>query len=292
MKSKLCSCIAIILLQFIPFIQAEDQTIFLAILARNKAHLLPHYLQCIERLQYPKELMTVYINTNDNVDQTEEILREWMQEHERTYHEIIFESSHHTLDDSTPHEWTVQRLKILGLIRNRSLEMAKQLKCAYYFVVDCDNFIAPRTLKVLIDKKKPIIAPMLYSIPEPNDPNSNFFYAVTKDGYYTDHPDYYRILSREWIGTFPVPLVHCTYLIDASYLDLLSYTGDTDEYEFIIFARNARNNLVDQYICNEEIFGTNLNFYRKMTLNEEAERVKTIPLTDFMLDDAESRHKE
>ena len=46
---------------------------------------------------------------------------------------------------------------MLGAIRNKSLQQAKEQKCDFYFVVDCDKFITPCTLKELVNKDKPII---------------------------------------------------------------------------------------------------------------------------------------
>lgn len=34
--------------------------VMIAILARNAAHSLPHYLGCIERLEYPKERIAIW----------------------------------------------------------------------------------------------------------------------------------------------------------------------------------------------------------------------------------------
>lgn len=260
-----------------------DKTVFLTILARNKAHLLPYYFEMIENIDYDKQLITVYINTNNNSDNTKEMLQDWIQSHKDQYNAIVFASKDVKLDETKPHEWTIERLKHLAKIRNKSLKMAKEYNVDYYLVIDCDNFIAPYTLKELIKKDKPIIAPMLRSFPEPNDIASNFFCAVTSNGYYQSHPDYLKILERKKVGTFKVPVVHCTYLIKAEYLDKLSYTDGTNDYEFIIFSRTARNNNIDQYICNEKVFGTNLNFWTKVTLEEEAAIIKTLPRAYFML---------
>lgn len=259
---------------------AEEKTVFLTILARNKAHLLPKFLECIDRQDYDKSLITVYINTNNNDDNTVEILENWIQQNQSEYHAILFEEHHLArMDNSTPHEWTKERLRALAEIRNKSLKLALEMGTDYYFVVDCDNFITPCTLKYLVEQDKPIIAPMLISQPEPNDPSSNFFAAVSWNGYWADSPDYYRILYRDWVGTFKVPLVHCTYLINSSYLNQLSYTDLTDDYEFIIFSRTARRKGVGQYICNEEDFGVNLNFFDKPTREEEARRFQLIEST-------------
>jgi hypothetical protein len=281
MQKKFFPLFLLSVLLFIPHSQAQtkpqDKTVLLAILARNKEHTLPYYLHCIDSLDYNKKLITVYINTNNNEDNTKEILERWVRINRHFYRSVIFENPEvQGLSQTKPHEWTKERLKILGNIRNKSLQKAKEALSDYYFVVDCDNFITPCTLSVLIEKDKPIIAPMLQAIPEPNETYSNFFCDVNKNGYYKHHPAYFKILDKEIVGTFKVPVVHCTYLIETEYIDRLSYTDHTKAHEFVIFSRSARNNNVDQYICNEKEFGCLLHFRANLTLEEEKNKTQEI----------------
>jgi hypothetical protein len=276
--------IAFLLVWIFPLLgNMEGQEVFFTILARNKEHILPAFLKSIENLDYNKKLITLYINTNNNVDGTATVLATWAKEKESLYKQIIFESHEvQNLSYGTPHEWTTDRLHALALIRNRSLALAKESNCDFYFIVDCDNFIIPSTLSDLVTKDLPIVAPMLQSIPEPGDVSSNFFSAVTDTGYYQDSPEYREILLRKKIGTFKEPLVHCTYLIKSNYLDQLSYTDGTSDYEFIIFAKMARNKKINQYICNEKNYGYNINFYKKLTLEEEKEAFSKINIEDLL----------
>lgn len=262
--------------------QEKEKTVFLAILARNQGHFLPRYLQTLENLDYDKKRMTVYINTNNNEDDTKEILEEWIVKNRQHYQNILYEAHElAALDETPPHDWSLGRLKVMGQIRNRSIQLAKESKVDYYFVADCDNFIAPHTLKTLMDKDKPIIAPLLYSIPDKQDFNCTYYCAVDERGYYCEHPYYWSIFFREKKGTFIVPLVHATYLIKGEYLDRLTYEDGTDEMEFIIFSNSARSNGIEQYICNECDFGVQFAFLDKtITREEEKKRVKaflTIP---------------
>lgn len=257
--------------------EKETKTVFLTILARNKEHVLPKYLDCIEKLDYDKKLITVYINTNNNCDRTEEILKEWAAAHKQEYAAIIFES--HQIEELTgtnPHEWPKERFKIIASLRNKSLQKGKESGCDYYFVADCDNFLTPCTLKTLVSKDKPIIAPLLRSVPASYDVYANYFYDVNERGYYEEHPDYYKILHRTKRGTFQAPVVHCTYLIKKEYLDQLNYMDGSDDWEFIIFSRIARQKQIDQYICNEKVFGTQLHFNRSITLEEEKAAIQHI----------------
>lgn len=254
---------------------SAKKTVLIAILAKDKAHILPHYLQCIERLDYDKKLITIYINTNNNSDNTKEVLQNWMESRKSQYKAIHFENrEYESLPNTRPHEWINERFKVLGAIRNKSMKKAKECDCDYYFVVDCDNFITPQTLSTLIKEDKPIIAPMLKPIPEEGDFYSNFFCDVNEYGYYKPHPDYYDIFLRKKIGTFKAPVVHCTYLIKSEYIDKLTYVDGSDDYEFVIFSKSARENNVDQYICNKEDFGTLIHLKDDFTLEDEIKELQ------------------
>jgi glycosyltransferase involved in cell wall biosynthesis len=255
----------------------DNKKVLLAILAKNKAHVLPKFLDCIDKLEYNKKLITLYINTNNNSDNTKEMLESWVQKNGASYASVIFESHHVAEDKQTkPHEWTAERFKVLGNIRNKSMQKTKEAGCDYYFVVDCDNFITPCTLRTLLSKDKPIIAPMLRAKPEAGDCYSNYFCNVTENGYYAHHDNYMKILTNEMHGTFEAPVVHCTYLIKAECIDKLTYVDNTNDYEFVIFSRSARKNTVGQYICNEKDFGFLVHFYDDISLEEEKNRVKDL----------------
>jgi hypothetical protein len=122
-------------------------------------------------------------------------------------------------------------------------------------------------------QRKPIIAPMLRAIPDPTNNYSNFFGEINEDGYFQDDDRYWSVLRRDVIGTIQVPVIHCTYLIDLTYLDKITYVDDTDDYEFIIFSRSARDNGVPQYICNELNFGTIFHCLDSLDIDQEKERI-------------------
>ncbi len=255
----------------------EPKNVLLAILARNKAHTLPPFLQCIENLDYPKDHICIYINTNNNSDNTKEILDQWRHKNQQLYRLILVDDAEHpALSDTKPHEWTPDRFSVLGKIRNLSLQRTLQCNCDYYFTADCDNFIAPCTLKTLISKDKPIVAPMLMGLPKYRDPFCNFFTACDPYGYYEYTPDYSKILDRQKIGTFRVPVVHQTYLIKKEYIDDLNYLDESPYHEFVVFSRIAREKGIDQYICNEELFGTFLHYPDTYSLEDEKEAFEDI----------------
>lgn len=236
-------------------------TIFFSILTRNHGKYLPYYFRCIDEINYDKKKFVIYINTNNNDDDTLSFLTDWIKNNSVKYRNIIFEKG---IDDPQitrnlywDHD-NNRRLKKMASVRNRSLEICKLEKTDYYFVMDTDNWIGPSTLNDLVKEQKPIIAPFIKNYDE-SSIYSNYFTNVTHTGYFEGSDLDYKIWHRdEMRGTFKVPLVHCTYLINCDYLNKLSYTSNywgENHYEFVIFANNARENNVDQYICNKKMFG-------------------------------------
>jgi len=60
----------------------------IAILAKKKAATLPLYLDCILSQTYPKEKTLLYIRTNDNTDNTTEILKDFIEPHGHKYKQV------------------------------------------------------------------------------------------------------------------------------------------------------------------------------------------------------------
>ena len=241
----------------------ETKKVLLSILVRNKSAVLPMFLKCIQELDYDKKLITIFVHTNNNSDNSAELMKRWVRKWADKYNHIEFleEDIEELRDDQTnPHEWTSERCKALGRIRNISLQKSLDYRCDYYFVVDCDNFILPHTLQSLISQQKPIIAPMLRAFPDSDDQYSNFFYSVDKRGYFKDHPNFYDIVNYKKKGVHKVPVVHCTYLINTKYVKQLSYTDGSGKHEFVIFCNSARENNIDQYIANDQTYGRLVHF--------------------------------
>ncbi len=241
----------------------------IAILAHNKEHALPIYLKCIESLDYPKERISLYIRTNNNNDQTTQILEDWVMANKDRYH-----SSHFDPNDieGAPREhgrmeWTIQRFKILGAIRQESVTYAKQINADYYFVVDCDNFLAPSTLKALVNLQLPVVAPFL-RVGMSTKYYSNYHADVNEQGYYKDAPLYYWIFNKEAVGLIQVPVVHCTYLIKKEAFDAVIYDDNSSRYEYAIFSDVLRQRHVPQYMDNRKTYGV-LTFADNEPMNME-----------------------
>ena len=230
--------------------------IMLAILAKQKEWALPLYLECIEALDYPKSAIVLYIRTNNNTDQTETIIREWVGRVGHLYGEVEFDASDvpDPVEQFASHEWNQIRFRVLGRIRNISLQRALGHECDFYFVADVDNFIRPCTLRELVALNVPIAAPLLRSI-DPGKFYANYHAEIDAHGYYKECDQYHWILKRWVRGVLEVPVVHCTYLIRADVLNQLTYEDDTGRFEYVIFSDSARKSQVPQYLDNRQVYG-------------------------------------
>ena len=227
--------------------------VLVTILAKDKGHTLPFYLKCIYNQTYPKKNIHLYVRTNDNNDNTVELLTEFINKYGDEYASVYYndDSVSETLKQYKNHEWNTERFKILGKIRQDSADYAKKLGI-HYFVADCDNFIVPETIEKLFQNShNGVIAPMLMS----DSRYSNFHYDIDKNGYYKGHDLYNKILEREIKGLIEVPVVHCTYFINNKFLPNVLYDDNSFRYEYVIFSDKLRKTGSKQYLDNQFYFG-------------------------------------
>lgn len=254
---------------FAQICNAHQETVTIAILAKDKAHTLALYLRCIEQQTWPKKQTNLYIRTNNNNDQTVCILRRWLTQVEHLYREIYFDDTDvpEAVQQFKQHEWNTIRFKVLGKIRQDSVIWAHK-KGSHYFVADCDNFIKPHVIETLLKTKLPIIAPLLKK--DNSAYYSNYHAATDVNGYFLGTPLYYMILNQEVKGVIEVPVVHCTYLISKEVLPFMCYDDATYRYEYVIFSDNARKQGIPQYIDNRQIYG-------RITMAEDNESLSHEP---------------
>lgn len=226
----------------------------IAILAKDKAHTLPMYLELLEQQTFPANKTYLYIRTNNNTDNTADILKKWVEKVGHKYAGVHFDATNvkENVQRYKQHEWNSLRFKVLGKIRQDSLDFARNNN-SHYFVADCDNFIHPHTIQTLYDAKLPIVAPFLKGAD--TGIYANYHSAVDSNGYFLNAPHYESILSRQLKGLIEQPVVHCTYFIRNEVLDKMSYDDNSFRYEYVIFSDTARNQNIPQYLDNREMYG-------------------------------------
>uniref|UniRef100_A0A4W5R4N3 Procollagen-lysine,2-oxoglutarate 5-dioxygenase 1 n=1 Tax=Hucho hucho TaxID=62062 RepID=A0A4W5R4N3_9TELE len=164
-------------------------------------------------------------------------------------------------------EYPKNRLKLFIYNQVREIhfityDMCRQDKdCEYFFSMDIEVVLKNKdTLKILIEQNEPIIAPM---ITREGRLWTNFWGALSADGYYARSEDYVDIVQGRRVGVWNVPYLTKVYLVKASLLheelssnDLFSSgTLDLD----MAFCHNARNKGVFMYVTNMHTFGRMLS---------------------------------
>lgn len=284
-------------------------TITIAILVRNSDSFLPTYLWSLTRQDYPKSLISIYIRTNDNRDRTLEILDRFVNDYRGSYARMLLNSSDvdwSALGMSPPSKkgngrkasvdavngsrgdsfdanqqlnfegkWNERKLRLMGLLRQQTLDQAWAWNTDCFFVADADNFIISSTLRALASLRLPMVSPML-TLPDIN--HTSFLWTshhmdygrdpVTHRLYFQPHRLDGDLRWRRIRGIIQVPLVQCTFLLwlDPSLKDQVTYLAPQPpphpmsdikpgEFEFQVLAESLRRAGVKMYVDNTHRWG-------------------------------------
>ncbi|KAM8726801.1 procollagen galactosyltransferase 2 isoform 3-T3 [Acanthopagrus schlegelii] len=237
-------------------------TVLINILARNAQHSLPYFLGCIERLDYPKERISLWAASDHSVDNSTALLQEWLRGVQHLYHSVEWrpvEQPSFYADELGPKHWPVSRFTQVMKLKQAALTAARRLWTDYVLFVDSDNLLTnSQVLSEMIAENLTIVAPML----ESKSLYSNFWCGVTPQGYYRRTPEYIPIRKWKRKGCFAVPMVHSTYLLDlrrtasrslAFHPPHPDYPYDVDD--IMAFAFSARQAGVQMFVCNKDHYG-------------------------------------
>lgn len=259
-------------------------TVVLAILARNAEHSLPHYLGALERLDYPRARLALWCATDHNVDNTTEMLQEWLAAVGDDYAAVVWRPEGEPRpypDEEGPKHWTRERHQFLMELKQEALTFARTWGADYILFADTDNILTnERTLRLLVERDLPLAAPMLDS----QTYYSNFWCGITPQGYYRRTAEYFPTKNRQRRGCFRVPMVHSTFLLSlraegtaqlAFYPPHPNYTWPFDD--IIVFAYACQAAGVPAHVCNDHRYGY-MNVAVKPHQGLEDEKVNFIHL--------------
>ncbi|XP_067277851.1 procollagen galactosyltransferase 1 [Pseudorasbora parva] len=236
--------------------------VMIALICRNAQHSLPHFLGTIERLNYPKDRIALWVATDHNIDNTTYLLRDWLVNVQKLYHYVEWrpkEEPREYHNEEGPKEWTNERYAYVMKLRQAALESAREMWADYIMMTDCDNLLINRdVLWKLIQENKTIVAPMM----ESRAAYSNFWCAMSSQGYYKRTPAYIPMRKQVRRGCFAVPMVHSTFLVDLrkEASRMLAFHPPHPDYtwafdDIIVFAFSARLAEVQMFVCNKETYG-------------------------------------
>ncbi|XP_063506013.1 inactive glycosyltransferase 25 family member 3 isoform X2 [Pongo pygmaeus] len=202
--------------------------------------------------------------TDHNVDNTTEMLQEWLAAVGDDYAAVVWRPEGEPRfypDEEGPKHWTKERHQFLMELKQEALTFARDWGADYILEL-------------------PVVAPMLDS----QTYYSNFWCGITPQGYYRRTAEYFPTKNRQRRGCFRVPMVHSTFLVSlrAEGADQLAFYPPHPNYtwpfdDIIVFAYACQAAGVSVHVCNEHRYGY-MNVPVKSHQGLEDERVNFIHL--------------
>uniref|UniRef100_A0A4W4DYW7 Procollagen-lysine,2-oxoglutarate 5-dioxygenase 1 n=1 Tax=Electrophorus electricus TaxID=8005 RepID=A0A4W4DYW7_ELEEL len=206
--------------------ESEYPPVVMGIFIQQPTPFVTVFFERLLQLRYPKSRLSLFIyNQEPHHDQH---VRSFLEDHDAEY----------------------QAVKLIGPDDGElGIDMCRaDVDCEYFFSVDVEVVLKNEdTLKILIEHNKMFIAPMMN---KPGRLWTNFWGALSADGYYARSEDYVDIVQGRRVGIWNVPYVSLVYLVRADVLrselkaaDLFqSPTLDPD----MAFCSKVRDQLVSQ----------------------------------------------
>uniref|UniRef100_A0A671PKB5 Procollagen-lysine,2-oxoglutarate 5-dioxygenase 3-like n=1 Tax=Sinocyclocheilus anshuiensis TaxID=1608454 RepID=A0A671PKB5_9TELE len=232
----------------------EMPLVHVAVFIEQPTPFLEEFLERLATLIYPHTRLRLFIHNNV------------------VYHE------QHVEQFWTRHRSLFPGARIIGPEENLRQDQArtmaveackKDVSCDYFFSIDSDVALTnPDVLRILIEENKAVIAPMLS---RHGKLWSNFWGALSPEGFYSRSEDYIDIVQSKRVGLWNVPYITQVYLIRGETLrsrlapvSLYQQEGmDPD----MIFCKSVREQGVFMFVSNRDEFGrlissTNYNISR------------------------------
>ncbi|XP_020670889.3 procollagen-lysine,2-oxoglutarate 5-dioxygenase 2 isoform X1 [Pogona vitticeps] len=180
---------------------SETPRVTIGVFIEQPTPFLNKFLDRLLTLDYPKEKLSLFIHNNE-VYHEKHIKKFW----EKARHMI------RNIHIVGPEENLSQ-----ADARNMGMDICRQNKeCDYYFSIDADVVLTnPDVLKLLIEQNRKMIAPL---VTRHGKLWSNFWGALSADGYYARSEDYVDIVQGKRVGIWNIPYVANIYLIKGKVL--------------------------------------------------------------------------
>ncbi|XP_058246085.1 procollagen-lysine,2-oxoglutarate 5-dioxygenase 1 isoform X2 [Hemibagrus wyckioides] len=226
--------------------ESEYPGVVIGIFIQQPTPFVSVFFERLLSLKYPKNRLKLFISNQE--PHHEQHVHAFLQNHEAEYQAVKLIGPNEGVDHVTS--------------RNIGFDMCRDdSDCEYFFSMDGDVVMKNEdVLKILIELNKPFITPMMS---KPGRLWSNFWGALSADGYYARSEDYVDIVQGRRVGIWNVPYVSQVYLLRADILrnelkapDLFqSATLDPD----MAFCSRVRDQGVFMFVTNMHTYGRILN---------------------------------
>ncbi|KAE8293078.1 Procollagen-lysine,2-oxoglutarate 5-dioxygenase 1 [Larimichthys crocea] len=222
--------------------ESEYPLVVIGIFIQQPTPFVAVFFERLLKLQYPKNRLKLFISNQETHHERQ--VSSFLQDHGKLYQDVKSIGPEKELDGTES--------------RNLGFDMCRKDKdCDYFFSVDVEVVLKNEdTLKVLVEQNLPVVAPM---ITRAGRLWSNFWGALSADGYYSRSEDYVDIVQGRRVGVWNVPYVSSVYLVEAGLLRteltdfnlFNSHILDPD----MAFCHNIRSKGIFMYVTNMHTFG-------------------------------------
>ncbi|XP_066581047.1 procollagen-lysine,2-oxoglutarate 5-dioxygenase [Prorops nasuta] len=218
--------------------------ILIAVFIEKPTPFLEEFLQAIQEQSYPKSKLHFFVHNAEPYHA--KVVSDFVEKMGKQYRSVKVILPEDEIDEV--------------MARQLAMDYCLNKECSGYFSVDSvahlDN---EHTLKLLVEQQRGIVAPLLI---RPYKAWSNFWGAITNDGFYARSFDYMEIIENERRGLWNVPFVSSCYLVNATLIKNKetrpSYMEDDFDPE-MSFAHANRERYIFMYVSNRLDFGHLVN---------------------------------
>uniref|UniRef100_A0A8C4NU50 Procollagen-lysine,2-oxoglutarate 5-dioxygenase 1 n=1 Tax=Dicentrarchus labrax TaxID=13489 RepID=A0A8C4NU50_DICLA len=227
--------------------ESEYPLVVIGIFIQQPTPFVTVFFERLLKLQYPKNRLKLFIYNQETHHERQ--VSSFLKDHGSLYQDVKFIGPEEEMDGVAS--------------RNLGFDMCRKDKdCEYFFSLDIEVVLKnENTLKILIEQNLQVflsfaMAPM---ITRAGRLWSNFWGALSVDGYYARSEDYVDIVQGRRVGVWNVPYVSSVYLVKA---DLLR--SELTEYELfnshildpdMAYCHNIRSKGIFMYVTNMHTFG-------------------------------------
>ncbi|CAK1554915.1 unnamed protein product [Leptosia nina] len=222
----------------------ELPRVTIAVFVEQPTPFLQEFFQSILDIDYPKKNLDLFVH--NAIEYHESEVEEWFARESQQYA-------------------SAKRVRASDLLteadaRQLAKDRCAQSVCEYLFSVESVARVTPGTLRNLLASGFDVVAPLLA---RPGEAWSNFWGALTADGYYARAHDYMDIVNGKLKGIWNVPFINACYLINMELFRLprlkgISYSREGRDPD-MAFCESLRDHGVMLHVSNEESFGHLVN---------------------------------
>ncbi len=205
-------------------------TVFIASPVRNRAWVLPAFLDSLEKLDHPAEAVSHHFLINDCVDASGQILRDWASRRQRA----VVEEVRTGVVGWNRYQYPHYDFRNLARLRNHLLERFLASGSSHLFSVDSDVLVPPHALRYLLRAERPVVAAVIANLPGCSvEASSAHNFLLRRDGRYRHEPGVPT-------GIFEVDLTGAVVLIRREVIEAGARYGEHSSGEDLAFCRQTQ----------------------------------------------------